>query len=238
MLDNCNKYNMITTLKSKINTALSLLQWRLFRRRFKNHNPIIAPCDPGLPQTNNHEKLLQEVISLPGVTSFLEVGIGPGPNIDRMRRIAESGIRYIGCDFEDVCESHFQQLGTAGIPLNTITFLPNRRGTYAWTLMQMVSRRECFDVVYLDGHHTFYVDLPAALLLDLLLRPGGYYLVDDVCWTLSFLLSKMTSEYHTWKFYHAMYDLTLYTPEQIDLGSRWDDRQGYFDQAAWLQTDR
>jgi hypothetical protein len=208
---------MFAKTTSKAKTARSLLQWRLFRRRFRDHVSIIPPCDPGLPQTTNQETLLQEIIGLPGVASFLEVGIGPGANIDRMRKMGERGIRYVGCDYESVCESHLRQLETAGIPLNNITFRPNRRGTYAWTLMEMVGRQECFDVVYLDGHHTFYVDLPAAYLLDGLLRAGGYFLLDDVCWTLGFMVSKMVSDYHTWKFYHSIYDLDQYNSEQMEL---------------------
>src|SRR4029078_12111045 len=91
------------------------------------------------------------------------------------------------CDFAAVCDHHRAEFQAAGVDLSKVRFLSNRVGTYAWPLTELVRTGEQFDVIYLDGHHTFYVDLPALLLADLLLKPGGFMLLDDIVWTLNFM---------------------------------------------------
>ena len=42
-----------------------------------------------------------------------------------------------------------------------------------------------YDYIYLDGAHTWDVDGLAFVLLDRLLKPGGYLDLDDYGWTIS-----------------------------------------------------
>lgn len=58
--------------------------------------------------------------------------------------------------------------------------------SYCWSLMKLLREHEdpIFDYAYLDGAHTWAVDGFAFLLLDELLRPGGYVDFDDYHWTL------------------------------------------------------
>ena len=197
-------------------TVVDRMRWWAFRRRYRGHRSVLGTPDPSLPVAANNEENVLKVIQQPSVKSFLEVGIGPRPNVDRLRIMAQKGIRYIGCDFEKVCETHRRGIRDAGVDATNITFLTNRCGTYAWNLMQLLSRGESVDAVYMDGHHALYIDCPAMVLCDRLLRPGGYYMVDDVCWTLSFMIGFMASDFYAWRFYHSMYDFTEYTVEQME----------------------
>ncbi|WP_418500045.1 class I SAM-dependent methyltransferase [Flagellimonas sp.] len=57
--------------------------------------------------------------------------------------------------------------------------------SYCWSLLNLVRRGTfTFDFVFLDGAHTWETDIFAVLLIDLVLRPGGYIELDDFDWTL------------------------------------------------------
>jgi predicted O-methyltransferase YrrM len=63
--------------------------------------------------------------------------------------------------------------------------------SYAWWLKdQVVARsdangntRPLYDFVYLDGAHNLTIDGLAVVLVEKLLKPGGWLLVDDLSWT-------------------------------------------------------
>lgn len=56
-----------------------------------------------------------------------------------------------------------------------IAFLGNPSGTGLFNLIRLARNREAFDIIYLDGSHSIYVDLAAAIAAVRLLQPG-----DDV----------------------------------------------------------
>ena len=63
--------------------------------------------------------------------------------------------------------------------------------SYTWYLHRMLRKQHrdgrigpMFDFVFLDGAHTWDADGFAFLLVDRLLRPGGWVLLDDMDWTL------------------------------------------------------
>jgi len=63
--------------------------------------------------------------------------------------------------------------------------------SYNWWLMRQIEAASdehgncepAYDFVYLDGAHNFTVDGLAVVLLEKLLRPGGWLLMDDLEWT-------------------------------------------------------
>jgi hypothetical protein len=122
---------------------------------------------------------------------------------------------YTGFDFANVCELHRQSLQAQGIDATRINFVSNARGTYSWNLAYFVNARKQFDAIYFDGHHTFYVDFPAALLCTFLLRPGGTIVFDDYSWTLSYIARAMYRSFGAWRIYRNIYDLTQYDPDQV-----------------------
>lgn len=160
------------------------------------------------------EQVIRALLALSRGGRFLEIGIGEFPILERIRLIVANRISYTACDFRDVCKAHQLELKLAGIDLSGVRFACNIVGTYAWTLFEMLERGETFDLIYLDGHHTFYVDLPAFALAHHLLRPGGYIVVDDIQWTLMLLKRNMVRRFTTWCFYKNMYDFSDYTPVQ------------------------
>jgi len=57
--------------------------------------------------------------------------------------------------------------------------------SYTWRLMRFLQEdpRPRFDFCYLDGAHSWFVDGFAFFLVDRLLRPGGWIILDDLNWT-------------------------------------------------------
>lgn len=126
-----------------------------------------------------HARLVQLLRQHPGCR-FLEIGVGPTLRQERFRAINELGLQYVGLDFEHVCAERRADLAAAGIADRNITFLGNASGTYHFNLIRLARSRETFDVIYLDGSHSIYVDLAAAFAAVRLLRPGALFLFDDV----------------------------------------------------------
>lgn len=117
-----------------------------------------------------HARLVQLLRQHPGCR-FLEIGVGPTLRQERFRAINELGIQYVGLDFEHVCAERRADLAAAGIADRNITFLGNASGTYLFHLISLARNRETFDVIYLDGSHSIYVDLAAAFAAVRLLKP-------------------------------------------------------------------
>lgn len=188
--------------------------WFAFKiRNAKLDAPLPAP-DPLLPASIDRDGVFAKLFSKPSVRSFLEIGIGRNPNMERISAMRENGVAYVGCDFQWVCDSHQRELVKSGMFDGSTRFITNTTGSYVWTLFESLQAGERYDVVYLDGHHTMYIDLPAALLGDQLLSPGGFLVLDDVRWTLGFLKGSLKRYFGEWYFYRGVYDFEQYTESQ------------------------
>lgn len=126
-----------------------------------------------------HARLVRLLRQHPGCR-FLEIGVGPTFREERFKAINELGIDYVGLDFEYICAERRADLATAGIADRNITFLGNASGTYLFNLIRLARNRETCDIVYLDGSHSIYVDLEAAIAAVRLLKPATFLLFDDV----------------------------------------------------------
>ena len=197
-----------------LNNRILHLRWRFFQLRHKNYQSEVrleSYCNP-------EEEFMRLIFSQSKGQSFLEIGIGRKPNIERLRLISQNNMRYTGCDFQDVCSAHEEVIKKdKNIVSDKIHFLGNRVGTYSWTLFELLRRDEKFDIIYLDGHHTFYVDCPALVLAHFLLKPGGIFLLDDIEWTLKFMKKYFVTYIGEWKFYKKMYDFSHYDEDQQSL---------------------
>lgn len=209
------------------------LSWALVRLSKKTAHMFYAPAwlafkfrnaSVALPETHGvqdartgKEERIRDVFSRFPNGTFLEIGIGEYPRSDRFELLRKHNISYVGCDFASVCTSHQTELAIKNFGTERIRFAPNATGTYSWTLFEMLQRGEKYDVIYLDGHHTFYIDLPALLLADRLLKPGGYLLLDDMQWTLAFLKGNLKRSISQWYFYRRMYDFSQYSDKQQQL---------------------
>lgn len=126
-----------------------------------------------------HARLVQMLRQHPGCR-FLEIGVGPTFRQERFKTINELDIRYVGLAFEHVCAQRRADLAAAGISDRNITFLGNASGTDLFNLIRLGRNQETFDIVYLGGSHSNYVDLAAAIAAVRLLKPGAVFLFDDV----------------------------------------------------------
>lgn len=151
--------------------------------------------------------------------AYLEIGIGAGPKLDRLRLLRRNRMRYVGVDFANVCEEHRRLIRKQGLgdmlDSGEVTFRGNKTGTYNYNLLKLVREGLQFDLIYLDGHHTLQIDLPAAILATTLLKPDGLFAVDDIWWSLSKVARLMHDNFNTWMFYKDAYELDRYEPEEI-----------------------
>lgn len=212
----------VRTMLRRMRHVLELPGWGLFRvlNRGYTYSGRFAriadgPSDEEVSAVlTRQEALLRSVTAGQPGLRFLEIGIGPEPIVDRMRLFEAKGTSYTGVDFDSVCRHHRRMLARAGVAGEAIEYLGNETGTYAWTLFDLMRAGRRFDVVYLDGHHTFYVDLPAFILADRVLESGGWLLIDDIRWTLGGFRQSLTRHFSAWRFYHSMYEWSAYTEEQ------------------------
>ncbi|WP_156944944.1 hypothetical protein [Bradyrhizobium sp. Ec3.3] len=148
------------------------------------HDPLFNPSNR-LP--NNYRayrrmvntRLLQILRGNPGCR-FLEIGVGPILRRELFRTIDDNCIEYVGLDLEHVCAKRRADLAAAGIANRDIRFLGNVVGTYLFNLIRLARHQETFDIIYLDGNHSIYVDLAAAIAAVRLLKPSALFLFDDV----------------------------------------------------------
>ena len=65
--------------------------------------------------------------------------------------------------------------------------------SYTWEMARMIRapRRPQFDLCYFDGGHTWDVTGFGFVLVDLLLRPGGWIVFDDLTWTIDSAIPQM-----------------------------------------------
>jgi predicted O-methyltransferase YrrM len=75
-------------------------------------------------------------------------------------------------------------LGELGLSNRVTATFADR--SYTWELGKLVrdGKRELFDFCYFDGGHTWDFTGFGFLLVDMLLKPGGWIIFDDLDWTL------------------------------------------------------
>ncbi len=75
--------------------------------------------------------------------------------------------------------------------------------SYLWELGKMLQQtpRPQFDLCYLDGGHTWDVTGYGFVLVDMLLKPGGWIIFDDLEWTISRSLRGKPISESPWKRY-------------------------------------
>ena len=73
--------------------------------------------------------------------------------------------------------------------------------SYTWELAKMIrtTPRPQFDLCYLDGGHTWDDTGFGFLLVDMLLRPGGWIVFDDLEWTIEGAIPEMKKVPRSWR---------------------------------------
>lgn len=91
-----------------------------------------------------------------------------------------------------------QLLSTLGLGHRVTPIYAER--SYTWELGKMirVTPRPQYDLCYFDGGHTWDVTGFGFLLVDLLLRPGGWIIFDDLGWTIESAIPEMAKVPARW----------------------------------------
>ncbi len=73
--------------------------------------------------------------------------------------------------------------------------------SYTWELAKMIQAtpRPQFDLCYFDGGHTWDVTGFGFVLVDMLLRPGGWIVFDDLPWTIEAAMQAITKVPEHWR---------------------------------------
>ena len=127
-----------------------------------------------------------------GATDVLELGSAHGVGTAYMAAaVAANGggqvttVDYNGASFDPPPEATVERAG-----LSRWVTVVREHSSYNWYLAQRIKAatdahgnvEPAFDFCYLDGSKNFTVDGLAAVLVEKLLRPGGWLLMDDLEW--------------------------------------------------------
>jgi predicted O-methyltransferase YrrM len=123
-----------------------------------------------------------------GAHDVLELGTAHGVGA---AYLAAAGARVTTVDFAGAAydPSPESVLERAGVRAQVTVV--REFSSYTWWLKEQVAARTdahgnvapCFDFVYLDGAKNWTIDGLAVVLVEKLLRPGGWLLMDDLGWT-------------------------------------------------------
>lgn len=138
--------------------------------------------------TYEQAERMTEFIRTVGARDILELGFRHGVSTAYIAMaLEEIGAGHVTTiDLEsvrDLTPNVSSLLGRLGVGHRaTVHFEPT---SYVWRLMRMLEAdpRPRFDLCYLDGAHSWFVDGFAFFLIDRLLRPGGWLILDDLDWT-------------------------------------------------------
>lgn len=77
--------------------------------------------------------------------------------------------------------------------------------SYTWELGRMVrdGKRALYDLCYFDGGHTWDLTAFGFVLVDMLLKPGGWIIFDDLDWTIEKSLAKREAGESSYAKYSA-----------------------------------
>lgn len=146
-----------------------------------------------------------------GSRAYAELGVYKGYTAARIaEELAGEGEIHL-FDYEDRLVEAASRVRATG-HTKVIEHANSRRimDSYNWSLMGLLAEHgePIFDYVFIDGAHTWMLDALAFLLVDRLLRVGGYVDFDDYAWTLGGSPSMKPEVFPD--------VCRLYSPEQIE----------------------
>ena len=139
---------------------------------------------------------LDMVKSIKANITVAEIGVGVGAtSVEIVKRLDERDTFYFFSYEDDVNElkKDLERLDFCYCTLHAKGNSHHFYDSYNWQLLKMLLNQRkvmykeeqgLFDLVYLDGAHTFFHDGLACALLKELMKRGGILIFDDVHWTL------------------------------------------------------
>jgi predicted O-methyltransferase YrrM len=135
-------------------------------------------------------RVVQEIVEKFDVEDILEIGFLHGKSSAYFGAIQEDRGkgRVVTIDLEkarDFSPSIEEVLSEVGLEHRVIPVFAHR--SFTWELARMIASdpRPQFDLCYLDGGKTWDTEGFAFFLIDMLLKPGGLILFDDIYWALA-----------------------------------------------------
>lgn len=123
--------------------------------------------------------------------NYAEFGVDIGATTLEIAQYLDAGDSIYIFDFLEVVNELAEKLQK--ITKAKIVVLGNttkKYDYYGWNLAKLILESEnpiqkgIFDVIYIDGAHTFIHDSSTCCLCKMLLRDGGYIIFDDLYWTI------------------------------------------------------
>ena len=144
---------------------------------------------------------------------YAEIGIFKGETVLKRCKKLKTGSEIHLFDYDDKVKDVSDKIKSKYGNKFIVREFGVIKGDYNWDLMKIIDKKESFkyDYVFLDGAHTLTIDGLAFILIDKLLKVGGFIEFDDYNWTIG--RSSSCSPYppvNNKKFIH------MYTKEQID----------------------
>ena len=149
----------------------------------------VARAIAGIPFMSPEQgRLVFDHVRSTGVRDALELGTAHGVGAAYM---AAAGAQVTTVDHAGAifAPSPEEVVARAGVAQNVT--IVREFSSYTWWLKEEIARRSdahgnvepAFDFVYLDGAKNWTIDGLAVVLVEKLLRPGGWLLMDDLEWT-------------------------------------------------------
>lgn len=136
--------------------------------------------------------LLDQILKWNPAPNIAEVGVGVGAtSVKIAERLDNRGLLFL-FDFNHNVAALGADLNALGY--NNLRLHGSSKHTYdsyTWQLLKLAKFHQranpdgFFDLIYLDGAHTFIHDVGSTALCKKLVKPGGYLLMDDYNWTFT-----------------------------------------------------
>ncbi len=135
-------------------------------------------------------EIITKLIREHGLADVLELGIMHGVSTcylaDTVRDLGRGHVTSLDLDLSRDNLPNAETL-LSQLHLSDLVTIRRDPTSYVWTLMKMLDEDPTprFDLCYLDGAHDWFNDGFAFFLVDKLLRPGGWLVLDDLGWSFA-----------------------------------------------------
>ncbi len=152
---------------------------------------LVTELFPDVPYMKlGQAQKLRELIIAEGAEDIIEVGFYQGKSSSYIAAILEDqGKGHLSTFDKSSAQNHSPNienlLEKTGLGHRVTPYYCKR--SYTWELQRLISadERPQFDFCYFDGGHTWDTSGFGVILIDMLLRPGGVILLDDMDWSIS-----------------------------------------------------
>jgi predicted O-methyltransferase YrrM len=155
----------------------------------------VAAAVRGIPNMKEHEgRRVYEHLRATGARDVLELGTGHGVSAAYLAAALPHGGTVTTVDSAAAASARTpsaeEVLERVGVR-DRVHLVVIEDSSYTWWLKQQLERRSdragnvdaLYDFCYLDGAHNWTIDGLSVVLIEKLLRPGGWLLLDDLGWT-------------------------------------------------------